>query len=712
MNANAFWLLAALAMLGLPSQSVLAQGAVPRVVALADSDGAFGPGLGAGVLFAEFGSADWPEATPALNRAGDSVFVARLIGPGINAANDTGIWVERSGILTMLARTGDPAPGTAAGITFSSFYRQPIIGATGKVAFQAVVAGPGVTNDNNEGMWTEGSGSLGLLLRERTTPVPNGAAGDFGDANQVGNPGPSLWFGLPTINEDGRVLFGVRLTSPAGSYGLYSDRTGTLDEVVRRDTVVPGLAPRTFGTIATSPGFSDSGAFVFYGVTTTPFPQFRGYWSDGSGSLQPSTLSGDSAPGTATTFSTILGLLPAINSADQVAFRGELDGTGNWGVWSEGLFGVLQLIAIEGTVAPGTTDTFFSFDDPVLGNSGKTAFVATVTQPTANRGVWSNRAGFLDLVARSGAPVPGVMGATFDEFSALAVNATGEVAFFSTTSTGLALCSQDSMGTLTTIASDFTLLDVFGDGSDLRLIIDMVLPMPFFANEPRAASTGDGRRIAFNDDGDTVFRLKFSDGSEGVFTTAELNGATGTSFCSGDGGNQMGCTNCPCGNNALAGTVGGCLNSANTSSRLMASGSTSVSLPPSITTDLRLALSGVPPNAFCILNSGDAVAPGNPANPCFGMNSGAQAIVFDGLRCAITNTRRHGGRSADVSGDVGVTNNPWGGEGGPPIGLAQAFGGFMAGQTRYFQSINRDDPLAICMRGLNTSQAIKIDFIP
>ncbi len=183
-------------------------------------------------------------------------------------------------------------------------------------------------------------------------------------------------------------------------------------------------------------------------------------------------------------------------------------------------------------------------------------------------------------------------------------------------------------------------------------------------------------------------------------------------FCNGDGGNQLGCTNCPCMNNAAPGSIGGCLNSAGTPAQLIASGDPSVSLPFGALTDLRFSLAGAPPSAFCILNSGNGVAPGGMANPCFGLNSGIQAMQFDGLRCAIMSTRRHGGRSANVNGEVGVTNSPWGGEGGPNVSIAQAGPGFVAGQTRFFQVINRDDPLASCMRGLNTSQAIEITFTP
>lgn len=188
--------------------------------------------------------------------------------------------------------------------------------------------------------------------------------------------------------------------------------------------------------------------------------------------------------------------------------------------------------------------------------------------------------------------------------------------------------------------------------------------------------------------------------------------SVGINSCSGDGGDGLGCTDCPCSNNATPGTIGGCLNSAATSTRLTVSGDPSVSLPSGSMDDLRFALVGAPATSFCILNSGDAVAPTNMANPCFGLDSGTQSMSFDGLRCAVGNTRRHGGRSANGLGEVGTSSPPWGGEGGPPLGIANAGGSFAASQTRFFQVIHREDPLLGCQRGLNTSQAIQITFQP
>ncbi|MEM7519362.1 MAG: hypothetical protein AAF368_20865, partial [Planctomycetota bacterium] len=59
---------------------------------------------------------------------------------------------------------------------------------------------------------------------------------------------------------------------------------------------------------------------------------------------------------------------------------------------------------------------------------------------------------------------------------------------------------------------------------------------------------------------------------------AKSAAATGFAYCFGDGGTSPGCTDCPCGNNAPAGSGGGCLNSSSTSAVLNASGQPSLAL--------------------------------------------------------------------------------------------------------------------------------------
>jgi len=210
----------------------------------------------------------------------------------------------------------------------------------------------------------------------------------------------------------------------------------------------------------------------------------------------------------------------------------------------------------------------------------------------------------------------------------------------------------------------------------------------------------------------TMVQFVQNPGAAASFTIANKGPGDGPAIpnfidsCNGDGGNQAGCTNCPCGNNAPQGTIGGCENSANLSARLLGSGS------PSVSNDtLRFELNGVPAGSFCVLLSGDNIAPTSMGNMCFGMNSGAQSPDRDGLRCAVGAIKRHGGRPADGNGDVGLTNNGWGGISGPSAGLIQQ-GGFSVGQTRSYQVTHREHSALGCMRGLNTTQAVTVTFLP
>ena len=182
---------------------------------------------------------------------------------------------------------------------------------------------------------------------------------------------------------------------------------------------------------------------------------------------------------------------------------------------------------------------------------------------------------------------------------------------------------------------------------------------------------------------------------------ATIGGISGT-LCSGDGGDQMGCTNCPCGNNAMPGTVGGCINSTSSSSRLAATGSSSISQAT-----LRFEASGATPMHSCMLFSGNTLAPTNVANPCFGMDSGVQSIALDGIRCVVQGVVRHGMRPADANGDVGLTTDGW----GSPSAFTN-FAAFAAGGTKHFQVIYTDDANAVCQTGRNTSQAISVTFQP
>lgn len=177
-------------------------------------------------------------------------------------------------------------------------------------------------------------------------------------------------------------------------------------------------------------------------------------------------------------------------------------------------------------------------------------------------------------------------------------------------------------------------------------------------------------------------------------------------FCNGDGGDLAGCTDCPCGNNAPQGSIGGCLNTSGDSAELIAFGAPSVS-----NDELRFEVREANPDTFGVLISGAARAPANASNPCFGMDSGITSSSFNGLRCVVQGFRRHGTRATDHRGAIGATNSGWGGQDAPPQGIL-AQGGFAAGQRRHFQVIYREDPTESCTANLNTTQAVTAIILP
>ncbi len=116
-----------------------------------------------------------------VNRGDDAVaFLAKLKprAGGVTAADATGIWSSANGTLSLVARQGAAAPGTAAGTTFRAFLSLALP-ETGGPVFVAALAGAGVTQANDVGIWgTDAAGVVTLQLRE-------GDAVSVGDATKT-----------------------------------------------------------------------------------------------------------------------------------------------------------------------------------------------------------------------------------------------------------------------------------------------------------------------------------------------------------------------------------------------------------------------------------------------------------------------------------------------------------------------------------------------
>ncbi len=98
------------------------------------------------------------------NNAGQVMFFAPVMTPG---GSSTGLWlVDAGGRVQNVLAHGKAAPGTQAGVTFTSFHGGPSVTPGGRAAFYAGLEGPGVTDKNNRGLWMGLPGDLKLVARE------------------------------------------------------------------------------------------------------------------------------------------------------------------------------------------------------------------------------------------------------------------------------------------------------------------------------------------------------------------------------------------------------------------------------------------------------------------------------------------------------------------------------------------------------------------
>ncbi|MEM6334280.1 MAG: choice-of-anchor tandem repeat NxxGxxAF-containing protein [Planctomycetota bacterium] len=469
------------------------------------------PGAAPGALFDRL-------ETPGINAHGDLAFRGFLAGPGVDFSNDSGLWLHAAGTLqavqiegttapgtdapfgianppklddlgrvafkanletdfdtsaglwvrdtngttTLQARAGDPAPGTAAGQTYSLQFGFPIAySSSGQLAFRGGIVGTGVTGANNTGLWVQNdAGQIELAARE-------------GDAAPGADPDELFQgFSPPTINRDGNTAFFASLTGPginsANNAGLWTDRDGDLALLIREGDDAPGTSGRFI--TPRPPSLNDAGHIAF-----------------------ASNLVGSG-----------------------------VSSTNNSGIWSDA-GGTLELIAREGDAAPGTDAVFGELAGSSLNGRGEVAFTASVTGPTVqsdnNSALWRQRDGSLELVAREADPTPLGNAITYGNIGGFAFNSQGLMVFSSTlrgdgidTTNDDALWLSDEDGNVQLI---FQAGDLF-DANDDPLIEDLRTIERFnFAG----GGGEQGQPTSLNATGQLAVRIEFTDDSVGIFTT-------------------------------------------------------------------------------------------------------------------------------------------------------------------------------------------------
>ncbi len=332
---------------------------------------------------------------PMISNEGKVAFWARTHPVADPWSTQYGLWVGEPGNLSMIARTGDPAPGFSAGSAYLQIWNNDGIemrlNELGEVAFFCEVTGSAIEGDLRQGCI---------------------CTGDPNDLRWV------VGHGDPAIAAGEDVFF--YLASPSSltpHFIVFNDR----------------------GEIATLLSHMD--------VDGTPLG-YHGIWAGTANSLTPAAMLYEHAPGTPEDvyFSSLDPVTMAINSAGQVAFIARINGPSvhgfgdNMGIWM-GPPGQVQLVAREAEQAVGVPDGVCYSGIPVNGrvainNAGMVAFKADMQGgPPYDRGIWAGRPGELTLVARSSDPAPGFPGGSFSNFESASLAANNLVAFRATVST-------------------------------------------------------------------------------------------------------------------------------------------------------------------------------------------------------------------------------------------------------------------------------------
>jgi len=456
--------------------------------------------------------------------------------------------------IRVVALTGESAPGTAAQ-DFSSFVYQlpPVVGG-GEIAFAAKFGTTG------EGIWRDRAGEItpivlsgqevqdipGATFSQFSEPAINGSAdiafravfntqapgalagiwslhGDnLANVAMVGHnaPGTTAPFDTldpPLINSAGHTAFFARLStgSTTDRSGIWAEGFGPgLSLVVREADPAPGTGG-TFDDLFHELAFAD-GTLAFTAMVDgddLAGDNAWGVWKQTANGLSFVARQGQPAPGATGGVFDSFGD-PVVNDRGHVAFRGRLAGVAS-GIYRD-TGGGLTDVASTDSLAPGTGGRQFStFSDPAINRAGRVAFSANLRDAgpgEGTNGVWSDGRGTrLALVAFEGDPAPGTSSA-FSSFDDVVLNDTGQVAFSAQLQDAPLIADkgiwvQDKLGDL---------VPVVVEGQEFA-VIPGVLKTVEQLSFAQDVGFSDSRQMTFSGEGELLFRLKFDDGSEGLF---------------------------------------------------------------------------------------------------------------------------------------------------------------------------------------------------
>ena len=184
------------------------------------------------------------------------------------------------GVLNVIAKTGEAAPGLPVGVTLGSLEFNSLAD-NGWLAFSALLLGDGVRPGNDRAVWIGSPGGKSLIAREGH-PLADG-----GSPVQVQLINPEI-----AVASNGNAVFKTTLES--GETGIWQWGEGGLEELaITGGGGVPGFPAQSWSQIGV-PGINPTGRIFFSGAHTGMQSFTSGTWAvDEGGVLRSVAQPGD-----------------------------------------------------------------------------------------------------------------------------------------------------------------------------------------------------------------------------------------------------------------------------------------------------------------------------------------------------------------------------------------------------------------------------------
>jgi hypothetical protein len=343
----------------------------------------------------------------------------RLVGPLVAAMICCAEGAQSSWEVRAVMITGSPAPGIAD-VTVS-FPSLPWISEHGHIVFATTLTGTGVTATNDRAIYVETPGlDLALVMREGA-PAP-------GTSYAFDAPGNAY-----AVDANGTVGVQASLVNAPNNarVGVWS---GTASGLVLRELqgqAAPGTGSTFSNVFLTAMNGSASGSYI--ASRNTLNDRRVGIWVHGPAGLRKVAVEGDPAPGTAQTFDAIG--FPTVDSQGNSCFAAALSDL-RLGYWIENPTPMPVILSGQNLpVGLGAFGQFSSVGRISANASKKVAFMGGVTgagiTPANDRGIWTDRSGAFELIARAGAAAPGLASVVLTNFNNVLINGSNQVAFVS-----------------------------------------------------------------------------------------------------------------------------------------------------------------------------------------------------------------------------------------------------------------------------------------